>query len=78
MAYTKILMLSFSDHLLQDAYIIFFVSVDNFEKAHKKHAKFWFGMPFPLQPVSIDTYNSTSIKLTQYALFRKFKFMKYT
>ena len=46
---TKILMLSssFPDILLQDAYIIFQNSVNNFEVEHKM-AKFWFGVKFPL------------------------------
>ena len=47
--HTEIIMsfLSFSDNLLQDAYIIFPKSVDNFAIAHK-HAKFWLRCSTPL------------------------------
>ena len=36
--------LSFSDNLLQDAYITFFFVQNNVD-----HAKFWFGVPLPLK-----------------------------
>ena len=39
----------FSDNFLQDNRIIFQRSADNFELAHKTHAKFQFGVQIPLK-----------------------------